>query len=153
MNSFCFLSAILICFKSHPGITGRKGGGQRNYRERVGHIWFLELGWRGWWNKKVEKCLECRAWGWGGVYKESEYLEYIQNFTITPICVAFRGHWMHSLVFSFCLWWGSDLRLADTVVNDCSWFVCDVLVEHVGNWENWRCTAVVVVSVQSEGLT
>lgn len=28
MNSFCFLSAILICFKNHPGITGRKGGGQ-----------------------------------------------------------------------------------------------------------------------------
>lgn len=98
---------------------------------------------------KVEKYLECRAWRWG-VYKESVYLEYIQIVPITPICVAFRGRLVHSLVFSFCLWWGSNLRLADIVVNVCSWFVCDVLVECVGNWENQRCTAVGVVGVQPE---
>lgn len=91
----------------------------------MGHIGSFEWGWRGWLNRHVEKYLECRAWGWGGVYKESEYLADIQVVTITPICVAFIVHLVHSLVFSFCLWWGSNLRLADTEVAVCSWFVCD----------------------------
>lgn len=99
MNSFCFLSAILICFKNHPGITGRKGGGRRTAGE-----WATSdsLSWTDW-GRQVEKYLECRAWGGGGVHKESEYLADIQVVTINPICRDFRVLSVQSLVFFLLL--------------------------------------------------